>query len=192
MSQVRRALVAVVALSVLAACSHGARGGHGPAARPKLFVGHKESSVWVPEFDRTKDIFASCPEPALMWNGDDVDYRLIMSWKENRWSARLFRADFGFLLEEDSPDFNQVLRDSCKAIRYDLLEWLPRSTANLPKPEMTERYELRELRNGGLSTSALLDKKTGKVWVWTELTEHGKKVGKSAFLSEDVVPEPEK
>jgi hypothetical protein len=39
----------------------------------------------------------------------------------------------------------------------------------------------------------MIDKKTGKVWIWTNITDNdGKKTRKSAFLSEEVIPEPEK
>jgi hypothetical protein len=40
---------------------------------------------------------------------------------------------------------------------------------------------------------AMIDKKTGKVWIWTNITDNnGKKTGKTAFLSEEAIPEPEK
>jgi hypothetical protein len=128
-----------------------------------------------------------------MWDHDDADYQLTMFWSSNHWSAQLFRSDDAYLLEEDSADFNHVLRDSCKTLRYDSLEWLaPLKTGTAKKEELSDRYELREIRNGPLSTSAMIDKKTGRVWVWTEVTNNGKKTGRTAFLSEDVIPEPEK
>jgi hypothetical protein len=30
-----------------------------------------------------------------MWDVDDADYKLYVSWSDKRWKARLFRSDFG-------------------------------------------------------------------------------------------------
>jgi|HubBroStandDraft_4_1064222.scaffolds.fasta_scaffold231736_2 hypothetical protein len=177
----------------LAACSSHHLGRRELRPRPKLFVGHHVGNTWTPLWDNAKDIWQSCPEAALIWNREDADYQLIMSWSDGHWSARLLRSDFAYLLQKDSPDFNRILRDSCKALRYDALEWLAPPKIGKAAEEPTDRYELRELRNGAVSTSAMIDKKTGKVWIWTNLTDNnGKKTGKSAFLSEEVIPEPEK
>ncbi len=116
----------------------------------------------------------------------------MVFWSHDHWSAQLFRSDDAYMLEEDSPDFNRILRDSCKALRYDSGGWGVRPL-KAAKAEPTDRYDLRELHNGAVSTSAMIDRKTGKVWIWTNLMDNnGKKTGKSAFLSEEVVPEPEK
>lgn len=185
-------LVLLVALGFAACPSRrGARSGLRP--RPRLFVGQHSGKDWIPEWDHAKDIWLSCPEVIPVWDGDEADYQLFTFWGDNKWSARLFRNDLGFLLEEDSPDFNRILRDSCNALHYDSAEWLaPLGADRTAATGATDRYDLRELRNGALSTSAIIDKKTGKVWVWTEITSNGKKTGKTAFLSEEVIPEPEK
>lgn len=178
----------------LNACSSHYLGKRELRPRPRLFVGRYEAvSVWAPEWSHVKDIWQSCPEAAFTWDHDGADYQLIVSWSNDHWSSQLLRGDDAYLFEEDSPDFNRIVRDSCKALRYDSQEWLaPLKTGKAAREEPTDRYELREIRNGPLSTSAIIDKKTGKVWIWTEVTNNGKKTGKSAFLSEDVIPEPEK
>jgi hypothetical protein len=178
----------------LAACSHLA-GKRELRPRPRLFVGHYAAdNVWAPEWGHAKDIWESCPEAAFVWDRDAADYQLTIHWSDGRWSAQLFRSDFAYLLEEDSPDFNRIVRDSCKALRYDSMEWrAPLKADKVGKEGPADRYDLRELRNGTVSTAAIIDKKTGRVWIWTNIIDNnGKKTGKSAFLSEEVIPEPEK
>jgi hypothetical protein len=52
------------------------------------------------------------------------------------------------------------------------------------------RYDLREVRNGALTTTALIDKKSGRVWLWTDY--HDKLGNKSSgFLEEDETPKPD-
>lgn len=62
-------------------------------------------------------------------------------------------------------------------------------TQAIIKPE--NEFELHEVRNGTLITTALLDRKTGRVWIWTKFTD-AKKLGgpDSAFMEEQVVPRP--
>lgn len=88
--------------------------------RPRLFVGHYAAAgVWTPEWGHAKDIWRSCPDAVFMWDHDNADYQLMVFWSHDHWSAQLFRSDDAYMLEEDSPDFNRILRDSCKALRYD-------------------------------------------------------------------------
>jgi hypothetical protein len=186
-------LLAAIFLGVFsfAACSSHEFGKRELRPRPRLFVGHYTAGVWTPEWLQSKEIWQSCPDAAFIWDRDNADYQLNVSWRTDHWSAQLFRSDSAYLLEEDSPDFNRILRDSCKAMRYDSLEWL--APLKAAKEEATDRYDLRELHNGVLSTSAMIDKKTGKVWIWTNITDNnGKKTGKTAFLSEEAIAEPEK
>jgi hypothetical protein len=177
----------------LCACSSHVFGKSDLRTRPKLFVGHYAGGAWTPEWSHFKDVRQSCPEAVVIWDRDAADYQLNMYWSEGHWASQLLRNDSADMLEEDSPDFNRIVRDSCKAVLYDSLEWrAPLGADTAARGESPDRYDLRELHNGALSTSAMIDKKTGKVWIWTSLTENGKKTGKTAFLSEEVVPEPEK
>jgi hypothetical protein len=48
-----------------------------------------------------------------------------------------------------------------------------------------DRYELHDLHDGSTPTSAIIDKKTGQVWVWTSATRGG------YFASKEILPEPE-
>jgi len=43
------------------------------------------------------------------------------------------------------------------------------------------RYELRDVRNGSIVTSAIFDKQTGRVWTWLRTGE-----GKTYFAAETV------
>jgi hypothetical protein len=119
-----------------------------------------------------------------------------VNWKENHWEGQLFRRDDVFFFDESSRDFNELVRGACKAIREDTRWPVPTNRADSQhQANMTEsadRFQLNELHNGPVSTSAVLDKKTGRIWVWTNVTDQGgKKTGKTLFLSEDVTPEPE-
>jgi hypothetical protein len=106
-----------------------------------------------------------------------------MGWESDHWGAGLFRKDLAFLFHENSPDFNRVVRDACKAIRLDM-SWVGPPAA--ARDVSVDRYEVKDVRNGAALESAILDKKTGKVWVWRE----DKNTGTSTFVSEELVPEP--
>jgi hypothetical protein len=65
-----------------------------------------------------------------------------------------------------------------------------------PEPKQTiirplHEFELHEVRNGPLITTALLDRRTGRVWIWTKFAG-AKKIGlpESAFVEEKVIPQP--
>lgn len=165
------------------------------ATRPKLFVGHTEVSTTIQHtpVGSLEDNLQSCPEAVLVWDVDDADYQLEMKWGKDHWASALTRKDYAFLFSENNPDSNQLVRDACRAIRRDSA-WLAESHRNASSGaigSVDDRYELRELHNGPLSTSALLDKRTGKIWVWKEMTMNGKKTGSTEFASETVTPEPE-
>ena len=67
-------------------------------------------------------------------------------------------------------------------------------TTKEPKQTITrpiDQFELHEVRNGPLMTTALLNRRTGRVWIWTKLTDSKKTGGPdSAFIEEAVIPRP--
>jgi hypothetical protein len=167
----------------------------GRRPRPRVFIGHKAfymgKEYSSPEYERAKDVWESCPSIELMFDESQTDYGLWMNWQKDHWNTTLLRTDSAFLLQEDSPDFNQIVRHACKAIHKDE-EWPVPEKKSEEKKSEANRYELHDLHNGPISTSAIIDKKSGKVWVWTTLTDNrGKQTGKSYFASEEVSPEPE-
>ena len=86
-------------------------------------------------------------------------------------------------------DYNRLLRDACGCLKDESkYAWPEISPSNMDM----SRYDVHDLRNGNVATSAILDRHTGKVWIWTNLTDDkGAKTGKSAFVEEDVVPKPD-
>lgn len=176
--------------------------------QPKIFVGERKgigSEAWT--FDWAEGFWEACPQAALVEDEDHADYVFWASWGQGRWNGYVQRKDTAFLYRGQNPDYKQILRSACRKIRRDFADWnQPQDrqkqpeTANGPaKAEPTEnhnRFELRDVRNGNTITSAIFDKQTGRVWVWTVLTgKDGKKTG-SAFISEDVhsysgSPQPE-
>jgi hypothetical protein len=137
-------------------------------------------------FNHATDVRQSCPETVFALEEDRADYSLTMYWGQGQWAGML-EGNGAFLFKENSADFNKIVRDACKVIQDDE-KWPLRNQE--PKQTLLDRYELRELRNGTLSTSAILDKQTGEVWVWTNITRDGKETGKSAFVAEEVSPPP--
>lgn len=109
------------------------------------------------------------------------------------------RRDSALVYRGESPDYKHILREACKSIRRDVAQWgfsdrLRKVPAEASSQKVTaaetasNRYDPREVRNGSIATTAIFDKQTGQVWVWTELTEkNGKKTGRSAFVAEDVL-----
>ena len=76
-----------------------------------------------------------------------------------------------------------------KTCSYQQKEPAAEARQKIVKPE--HEFELHQVRNGPLMTTALLDRKTGRVWIWTKITD-AKKVGgpESAFVEEEVIPQP--
>ena len=147
--------------------------------RPKMFVGGFMAAI---QLAKPETILQNCPEPRLAFDAETADYSLWMRWEQNHWNGSLFGKDGTVLFHEDSSDSNQLIRDACKSLWQDL-RW--------PGPpdqqrNATDRFDLRDLHNGPVSTSAIIDRKTGKVWVWER-----DKDGGTVFMSEHVIPEPE-
>jgi gas vesicle protein len=159
--------------------------------RRRLFLYDRETisgpAASVQMLNRVPDIREICPDTLIVFEREKADYSQSMFWIQNHWRAVL-TGDSALLLAEETPDFNKIIRDVCKAIREDQ-KWPSRSLEQ--KNNLLDRYELRDLRNGNVSTSAMLDKQTGKVWVWKNITRDGKATGKTAFLSEEVSPRPD-
>ncbi len=186
----KRLFLGIIIGAVLAAGFSWVLAQRHSSPRSRLFVtdGGETINGPLPAFNRGNDIRQSCPEAVFALEEDKSDYSLTMRWDQNHWGGLLVE-DGAFLFQENGPDFNKIVRDACKAIQEDQ-RWPVGSQKQ--KAILLDRYELRDLHNGSLSTSAILDKQTGKVWVWTNLTrDDGKLTGKSAFISEEVSPPPE-
>ncbi len=146
--------------------------------------GRGGDGIWFAAWDRMEDIHQICPQTALVSTQKQSDYSLLMRWDKDHWSA-ILDSDDQLLLNETTPDFNKVVRDTCMAIRKNE-DWPVRPTHFAEtKNILLDRYELHDVRNGNVVTSALLDKQTGKVWI--------RSTGKSgsAFMAEDVLPPPD-
>ena len=67
-------------------------------------------------------------------------------------------------------------------------------TAEQPKQTTIrpiDEFDLHEVRNGTVITTALLNRRTGRVWIWTKVTDAQKTGGpESAFLEETIIPKP--
>ncbi len=142
--------------------------------------------VSLAAFGRLEDIHQNCPETAFVSREEDADYSLTTVWDKDHWRAML-EGDGQFLVREYSPDFKKIERDACRTIQKNE-RWPARAAhAQAPKKSVpADRYELHDLRNGNVATSALIDRQTGKVWVWST---SGK--GVTHFISEDVIPSPD-
>lgn len=118
-----------------------------------------------------------------------AEYILWLGWDKDHWRSMLIRqGDSVLLMETDSPDYKQIVREACRAIRPDTA-WLTETRkikASEPQhsAEDSNRYELRDIHDGEISGTALLDKRTGKVWAWHS--------GADWFHEVEVSPEPDK
>ena len=112
----------------------------------------------------------------------------------NRWESFLFQdtAEQEYVIWTGSgADYNALLKGACSRLSDDEgYSWpgLGGSTAS-----ETARYDLHDLRNGNIATSAILDRKTGRVWIWTKCSDcKGLEQGSSRFSEEKLVPNPSK
>lgn len=182
-------LGAVIVLALEGALLTGFRWGRGSPLQPRVFIGHHDyaGDFDVADGDRVKDIRLSCPTVAFVSDSAQADYSLMTRWNKGLWSGRLWRSDSAYLLAEEDADYNRLVRNACAAIGKDASAWLVplRSWQSERKREarqpVPDRYELRDIHNARVATSAVIDKQTGKVWVWTD----------AGFVQEDFVPEPE-
>lgn len=162
--------------------------------QPRIYVGDLVGgyahSDWI------KDFRAACPHMALVTDEKAADYSMKASWvpreRESRWVAFAERRDTAQVYIGESRDYIQILRDTCRLIRADLEDWTPPDVTFPPdkrteaeSPKAADRFDLRDVRNGNVVTSAIFDRQTGRVWVWTNIKgKNGN--NESAFMAEDV------
>lgn len=166
-----------------------------------IFVGEQsgfgKDAVTFAHWDWFESFVSACPNAAFMTDEDGADYKLMAAWTDNRWDAATARSDGAMVYMTHGTDYAKILRDACAQVRADANRWARPETQvhTIPQAAITgaskqtegkDRYELRDIRNGNTISSAIFDKETGRVWVWTTLAgKSGQKTG-SAFISEDV------
>jgi hypothetical protein len=134
----------------------------------------------------------ACPETAFVTDQGQADYQVQALWYAGKWNVVVTRSDSAAVYDAQGPDYVQILREACGRIDADAEKWSSRDAvaqARLPRPsregDAEYRYELRDVHNGSTSTSAIFDRRTGRVWIWTNLTGKSGK-SESAFVAEDV------
>lgn len=146
-----------------------------------------------------KDIWQSCPSIALSLDEKSSEYRILMGWRNGRWDSLVIRGTSVLLMKDEGSDFNQLVREACRAITPDAATWLPeyrkRMASAAPGADESDRYEIRELRDSSSKRvgqseasdesyeSVLLDKRTGRVWKWSAQPN-------SFFVEAEVTPSP--
>jgi hypothetical protein len=205
MTTTTRALaIAAVALAGITTVSYWFLNIRAPIQVTVTFASPKgESSTGFDYFQWSEALRENCPVVALIIHQEGADYSLKPEWGTNGWSVLLLRSDTAVILDADNPDYKKLLRMVCRAITRDAPLWIAtqaraatRRTANSGENNEENRldqnrYELREVRNGALSTTALLDTRRGRVWIWTKLTDkNGAATGRSGFFEEEVSPDP--
>lgn len=143
--------------------------------------------------------WAGCAPFALMLpeGEENSDYSVETRWAQGHWEAEVFRNDRAFIYKGENADSHRLLRSVCRAIRDDAPRWitldpdvspaeLAKNMAAKERARTSDRYEVRDIRNGAVTTTALIDKRTGRVWVWTKLSN-----GQTEFLEEEVTPRPD-
>jgi hypothetical protein len=183
MKQGEMKIAAIVALAVAGIVGAYLLGTHArPRIAPVVFV-DENSGVFL---DHADEVGQACPDAAFSLGKNGAEYILWLGWDKDHWRSMLIRqGDSVLLMETDSPDYKQIVRDACRAIRPDtawLSEHRKEKASEVHAAEDSNRYELRDIHDGDISRSALLDKQTGKVWGW-----YG-----SVFIQEKVSPEPDK
>jgi hypothetical protein len=131
---------------------------------------------------------------AFVADGKSADYSIQVIWAPSpkaAWLAWASRRDNALIYEGENSDYVQLLRDTCRLIRADLKDWtlpddsLPQEEGQSTRADL-DRYELRDVRNGNVITSAIFDRQTGRVWVWTSVK--GKNGSdESYFMAEEVL-----
>lgn len=184
------AIAVLVLVAIIGAYLLGTR--RLPGDPPIVFI---SSSDILPE--HADEIRQACPSAAFALSDEPAEYVLSMGWDKDRWTSMLIRKDSVLLMKKDSPDYKQIVREACRAIQPDTA-WLsdhrtrkssePRAANEPHAAEDSTRYELRDIHDGSISRSALLDKRTGKIWAWHSVSSSVK----GWLLEEDIVPEPDK
>jgi hypothetical protein len=158
--------------------------------QPRVYVGDGKYGHW----DWANNFRGACPHMAFVTDEKVADYSIQAVWSPSRtkWFTWAERRDTALIHQAEGPDYVEILRNTCRLIRADLDDWAL-ADGSLPqdKPVDAEsfkanadRYELRDVRNGNVVTSAILDRQTGRVWVWTNTK--GKNGNESSFMAENV------
>jgi hypothetical protein len=139
------------------------------------------------------NVLSKCPGVMLGFDKNvSVDYYTAqVLWRDNHWTAILWR-DIGkdeyALWLKTGSDYNSLLSEACIHLQAETKSDAPSESPAAPVDQ--SRFEIHDVRNGNLATSAILDKKTGRVWLWTSVTnERGVKT-KSEFEEEKLDPSP--
>jgi hypothetical protein len=138
------------------------------------------------------DVIHTCSGIALGSDNDQADYSLRMVWIEDAWYAMLLRHDSVILHRYQGKDHNAIIRDACRQVQKDpdwpMVERLDKAASiakRVDAPAAGDRYELRDVRNGPVVTTGIIDRRSGQIWIWTKGPN-----GKTYFLQEDMIPEP--
>jgi hypothetical protein len=145
----------------------------------------------------------ACPNEAI-GGTDSADYKLTMFWsdQDKSWHGFLLRKDDAVLKTYQGPDSAKIARQICQFVQRDFPAWLAterertssesrEQTGRIPdQVPSAGRFELRDVRNGPLFTTAMIDTKSGRVWVWIQYHDKNGKETSSGFLEEDITPKP--
>lgn len=167
--------------------------------QPTIFIFTIPNSA---ESELRKFALGNCPRPALVGE-DDADYGIYAVWGKNNWTVSVIRKNQSTVYEKSDGNYKRLIRQACDAADQDFPVWLDtehkrRQALSTGDQDVGKeknvglRYELHEMRNGSLTSTALVDRQTGKVWVWTEMTDaKGRKAG-DRLIQVEVSPPPDK
>jgi hypothetical protein len=167
--------------------------------QPKIFVSAPDSP---PNFDPAAAVTTACTQMAFVTDRKQSDYDIVLVWDEGSWSAYTQRTDSAELPSETNADYEAVLRRVCGAIARDAKLWAAdrvfRSESDLQfnrednnRPSDGERYELRDLRIGTDMRTGMIDRRSGRVWIWTQYRDQKGNYTGSSFLEEEETPKPD-
>jgi hypothetical protein len=136
-------------------------------------------------------VLSACPGTFLSFDKAQSSdhYLALLLWRENKWNGTLWRDASGeeyLLWARNSSDYGKLLADMCVQAQDDWKHPLP------PAQSHDARYDLHDLRNGNVATSAILDRQTGRVWIWSSITDRKGVKTKSEFVEEELSPSPAK
>jgi hypothetical protein len=179
-------LLSFIPLTILApACGHNVQ-----AKKPIVIVDDEQNGddKWM------SNVLAACPGVLLGVNKEtETDHYLAqLLWRDNRWSAVLWRDAGGeqyVISAQTGSNYNALLNDMCSQARNEIRY---EDSGSLTSRTTELRYDMHDLRNGNVATSEILDRKTGRVWIWTTMTDSKGVKTKTEFIEEDLVPNPSK
>jgi hypothetical protein len=115
----------------------------------------------------------------------DADYTVFANWNMDRWRVIVSRTDSVWLSMQDGSDFAKLMRDACATIMRDSETGYV--STRKPSAVISDRYDIHDVRNGNVVSTALVDRRTGRVWVW-----RSGKGGRTRFVEEEISPEPDR